>query len=146
MAIPGAMNAAEIKATAPQGDAYGRLTPFILDPAVVLPNLSLGPQGNDFYRIGEIDNEFSLIDGISLYTGLNIDVAGVIDGYAKNLYGGPFMASSALQSPYLALSNGGSYAGVRIMLADGLRFNFGQAYRRAGPNPYLAGFSSKGGW
>lgn len=124
---------------------YGRLSPFILDPAVVMPELTLGPQDNSLYRLGEIDNEFSLIEGLSLYTGLNIDVASVFDGYAKNLYG-LFPNASALTSPYLSLANGSSYAGVRLMLADGLRFSFGQAYRHAGSNLYWAGFASKSGW
>lgn len=144
LAIPTAFGAADAAPAADTHTPYAAMTSFTLEPAV-LPPLSLGPENNTLYRLGQIDNNFLLIDGLSLYAGLNIDVAGVIDGYAKGLYGGLFAGGSTLYSPYLSLSNGASYAGVRLMLADGLRFDFGQAYRRAGLDP-TGGFTSLSAW
>lgn len=126
----------------PQAD-YGRLTPFILDPAVVLPSLSLGQKDDSLYRLSEIDNGFSLIEGIGLYTGLNIDVAGVFDDYSRNLYG--LFPGALPTESYLSMTGARSDASVRTMLADGLRFTFGQAFRRAGLAPNVANLAGRGG-
>lgn len=130
--------------TLPTPVKASRISDFSLDQVVLLPGVSYGPADNSLYRLGEIGNEFGLIDGVGLYTGLNIDVASVIDSYARDTFGGLFAFSPGLTSPYLTEASGGVYSGLRVMLADGLRFNFGQAFSRAGRNPYL--LSGRGNW
>lgn len=121
-----------------------RIDALALDEIVLVPGTAYGPMDNTLYRLGEIGNEFGLIDGVGVYTGLNIDVASVIDSYARDTFGGLFAFSPALYSPYLNDVSGGSYVGLRVMLADGMRFNFGQAFSRAGRNPYL--LNARGNW
>lgn len=122
----------------------GRVDALIFDEIMLVPGTAYGPMDNTLYRLGEIGNEFGLIDGVGVYTGLNIDVASVIDSYARDTFGGLFAFSPALYSPYLNDVSGGGYAGLRVMLADGMRFNFGQAFSRAGRNPYL--LNAHGNW
>ncbi|MGB8603246.1 MAG: hypothetical protein WCD42_13710 [Rhizomicrobium sp.] len=133
------------QAAAPvQSPVSSRIDASAFDDIVQLPGTSYGPVDNSLYRLGEVGNEFGLIDGIGVYTGLNMDVASVIDSYARDTFGGLFAYSPAIYSPYLNEASGGAYAGLRIMLADGLRFNFGQAFSRAGRNPYL--LSGRANW
>lgn len=143
-APPAAVNSQFQAQTAAGSGAASRISDLSLDQVVLLPGTSYGPRDNSLYRLGEIGNEFGLIDGIGVYTGLNIDVASVIDSYARDTFGGLFALSPGLSSPYLTQVSGGAYGGLRVMLADGLRFNFGQAFSRAGRNPYL--LSGRGSW
>lgn len=114
------------------------LIPFTIAVAPAFLDPTPPPSGTLLSLVGNIDSNVLSIDNLDLYTGLNFDVGDVIDGYARGVYG----QTSAYSLPaisYLSLSSGSSYAGARLMLADGLRFNFGQALLRAGRAPLLGG-------
>lgn len=82
----------------------------------------------ELYRLGEAGNVYSPIDSVGLYAGLNFDVASVIAGYTLGAYDGVSSAASPFYSPYFFLTGSESPARVGVMLADGLRFNFGRTY------------------
>jgi hypothetical protein len=112
---------------------------FRLDLPGALPGLSSGPPDLSRYATNEVDSEFVLFDGLSLTTGINADVARLLDRStpAATAYDGLFLSASASTSPYLSLSSGGTYVGLSAALADGLHFSFGRASRAPGLNPYL---------
>jgi hypothetical protein len=128
-------------ATNGEADPSARMNALSLDLPVLLPDVSYGPEDNSLYRLGQIGNDFALFEGVNLYTALNVDVASLIDDYASRAFGGLFVSSPAVYSPYLTQTSGGGYAGVKVMLADGLRFSFGRAFTQPGRNPYLTGGS-----
>ncbi|MDE2162452.1 MAG: hypothetical protein KGJ53_04755 [Alphaproteobacteria bacterium] len=112
---------------------------FSFDLPSVLPGLSTGPQDLSRYATNEVVGEFSLFDDFTLQTGFNVDVAQVLDGYAPstNAFDGLFYSASAVESPYLSLSSGGSYVGASLALSRNLYFSIGQAASAPGLNPYL---------
>jgi len=124
-------------AAAPSARGAENLTAFALNLPTLMPELAVGPLDNDFYRLGAFGDDFMLSDDIGLYTGFNVDVARALDGYADTAFDGLFLSSAAERSSYLTRASGGAYAGVHMMLTDGLRFSFGQAFTQAGRNPYL---------
>ena len=113
---------------------------FRLDLPAALPGLSSGPPDLSRYATNEVDSEFVLFDGVSLTTGFNADVARLLDRStpAANAYDGLFYSASALTSPYLSLSSGGTYVGLSAALADGLHLSFGRASSGAGPQSLSA--------
>lgn len=74
-----------------------------------------------FATFGSVSNP---ADGIGLYAGLNFDLADVLNGYAM---GQSAILPGSSDSAFL-FADGVSYTGVQMMLADGVRFNFGQAF------------------
>lgn len=87
------------------------VTPLIrVDTARLMPLSSFG-------------SVLSPADGVGLYAGLNFSVVDIINGYAMGK--DVTLPSADFVSGY---EGGVSYAGVQMMLADGVRFNFGQAF------------------
>jgi hypothetical protein len=124
---------------------------FALDIPVVIPESSSGPQNLLRNPLQEISGTIDLGDGVTLLSGLNVDVGRALDGYAASstAYDGLFYSSAVLDSPYLSLSSGGSWLGLRIAAADGLNLTFGHASSAPGLNPYLvtprSAFAALGG-
>ncbi|MDE2111565.1 MAG: hypothetical protein KGJ79_10525 [Alphaproteobacteria bacterium] len=112
---------------------------FSLDLPSVLPGLSSGPQDLSRYATNEVAGTFALFDGLTLETGFNVDVAGMLDRYAPsaNAFDGLFYSASATTSPYLSLSSGGSYVGASVAMTNNLYFSIGRAASAPGLNPYL---------
>ncbi len=112
---------------------------FRLDLPALMPGLSSGPQDLSRYATNEVASEFVVFDGVSLIAGFNVDMARMLDRYTPtaNAYNGLFSSASAVGSPFVSLSSGGSFIGASVALADGLRLDFGQASSRPGLNPYL---------
>ena len=111
---------------------------FSLDLPAVMPGASIGPQDLSRYAVGEVEAEFALLDGVGVVSGVNTDVPRLLDRYAPSADGfdGMFISASAASSPYLSLSNGGSYAGTSLTLADDLHLDLGLASSTSGLNPY----------
>lgn len=107
------------------------------DIPVVLPPSSSGPQDLLRNPLQEISGRIDLGNGVTLESGLNVDVARALDGYAPSASDGLFYSSAALDSPYLGLSSGGSWFGVNLAAGSNLSFTFGHAASAPGLNPYL---------
>ena len=124
---------------------------FALDIPVVIAEPSSGPQNLLGNPLAEISGTLNLGDGVTLMSGLNVDVGRALDGYASSssAYDGLFYSPAALGSPYLSLSSGGTWLGLRIAAADGLSFTLGHASSAPGLNPYLvtprSAFAARGG-
>jgi hypothetical protein len=112
---------------------------FAFDIPVALPPSSSGPQDLLRNPLEEVSGRLDLGNGVTLESGLNVDVLRALDRYAPtaNAYDGLFYSSAALGSPYLALSSGGSWLGVNLSALDGFSFTFGRASSAPGLNPYL---------
>ena len=112
---------------------------FVLDIPVIIPESSSGPQDMLRNPLQEISGTLDLGSGVTLQSGLNVDVGRTLDGYAPSAgaYDGLFYSPAALGSPYLSLSSGGSWLGLRIAAADGLNFTISHASSAPGLNPYL---------
>jgi len=112
---------------------------YVLDIPVTIPASTSGPQDLLRNPLQEISGTLDLGDGFALESGLNVDVGRVLDGYATSSPGfdGLFYSSSALGSPYVSLSSGGSWLGLNFAAADGFSFTFGRASSAPGLNPYL---------
>jgi hypothetical protein len=118
-----------------------------LDLGTVMPDLAAERQGDYLDRFGKIGDGSLLFDGTDFFDRLDFDVASVICGYAGGAFGGMFDRSE-LQLPYLAATAQSGYAGARMMLADGLRFSFAQAFLRSNPGFFrseVPGFASNYG-
>ena len=90
----------------------------------------------DLSRLGRIGNNLTLYDGTNIYA--PIDVAGEIDRYASGAYNSPVALAGGL-SPYYFANIADIYGTVHVMLADGLKFSFGQAFSRWGNVSYPFG-------
>jgi hypothetical protein len=131
----GAANVSGITAPAARLADYS----FRLDLPAVMPGLSSGPQDLSRYATNEVESNFVLFDGVSLVSGINVDVARLLDRFAPTAgaYNGLLTSASALNSPYASLSSGGAYIGVSLALAGGLHLDLGQASSAPGYNRYL---------
>ena len=119
-------------------DAAPRLAgSFSLDLPALMPALAIGPQDISRYGSNEITSDLALLDGISLEAGVDVDVTRMLERYAPSGYDGLFYANAALASPYAALSNGGSYVGGNLALANDLQLSVGMASSGPGLNTYL---------
>ena len=112
---------------------------FALDIPVLLPAYSGGPQDLLRNPLEEISATLPLNDSLTLESGLNVDVGRVLEGYVSsaNAFDGLFYSGASLGSPYLTLSSGGDWLGLRLKIADGLHFTVGRASSAPGLNPYL---------
>jgi hypothetical protein len=75
-----------------------------------------------------VDNQ--LAPGVDLNIGYNLDMSGHFSGYdsqSSAAYNGLFLSAGAVNSPYAALTNGGSYLGSTIALDDGVHLRFGES-------------------
>jgi subtilisin family serine protease len=71
-----------------------------------------------------------LMPGVDLNIGYNLDMSGHFSAYdsqSSPAYNGLFMSASAVNSPYASLTNGGSYMGSTIALADDMHMHFGES-------------------
>jgi hypothetical protein len=149
---------ASTTAVAPMGAApSGLSTPearlagdFAFNIPVLLPASTSGPQDLLRNPLEEVSGTLRFGD-VTLESGLNVDVGRVLDGYAPTTatFDGLFYSSAALGSPYVSLSNGGSWFGMSFAAADGLTFTMGHAASTPGLNPYLltprSAFAAMGG-
>jgi len=112
---------------------------FALDVPVVVAAPTTGPEDLLRNPLREISGSLYLGDGITLESGLNVDVGRALDRFApsSDAYDGLFYSQSALGSPYLSLSSGGSWIGLNLSLTDDLNVTFGHAASSPGMNPYL---------
>jgi subtilisin family serine protease len=75
-----------------------------------------------------VDDE--LMQGVELNLGYNLDMSGHFSAYdsqSSAAYNGLFLSAGAVNSPYASLTNGGSYIGSTIALADDVHFRFGES-------------------
>ncbi|HUO93035.1 MAG TPA: S8 family serine peptidase [Rhizomicrobium sp.] len=71
-----------------------------------------------------------LMPGVDLNIGYNLDLSGHFSEYdsrSSSAFGGLFLSAGAVNSPYASLTNGGSYLGSTIQLADDVHMRFGQS-------------------
>jgi subtilisin family serine protease len=76
----------------------------------------------------DVSVSLAVVPGVSLDMGYNARMAGRVNSYdaaASEAYDGLFFSASALNSPYVSLTDGGNYVGSTVQIADGVRFNFG---------------------
>jgi hypothetical protein len=106
---------------------------------VVPPASSSGPEDMLRNPLEEVSGTLALSDNLSLDSGFNVDVGGVLDRYvpSANAFYGLFYSPAALGSTYTSLSSGGTYFGLSARLADTFHFSFGQAMTVPGLNRYL---------
>jgi hypothetical protein len=80
-----------------------------------------------------------LTDDLTLESGFNVDVGRVLERYApsEDAFAKLFYSSAAFGSSYASLSNGGTYLGLNMKLAEGVQFTFGHAASAPGWNRYL---------
>ncbi|HVV64732.1 MAG TPA: hypothetical protein VHC42_04635 [Rhizomicrobium sp.] len=71
-----------------------------------------------------------LFDGVSLDVGAGADLAGRFDAFdaaGTGAYDGLFFSASAVNSPYVTLANGGSFAALNFDVSKSLRLSLGAA-------------------
>ena len=71
-----------------------------------------------------------LMPGVDLNIGYNLDMSGHFSEYGSEssaAYNGLFLSASAVNSPYAGLTNGGSYLGSTIALADDVHMRLGES-------------------
>ena len=81
-------------------------------------------------NVQDLNITASLAPGVDLNMGYNTMMSGQFTGYdtqSSPAYDGLFMQATAVNSPYASLTNGGSFIGANIALADDLHFRFGQS-------------------
>jgi len=87
-------------------------------------------QDRHTYSVEDLNVTASLAPGVDLDMGYNTMMSGQFTGYdtqASPAYDGLFMQATAVNSPYASLTNGGSFIGTNIALADDLHLRFGQS-------------------
>jgi hypothetical protein len=70
-------------------------------------------------------------DGVALNLGYNTIMSGRFNSYdamASEAYDGLFFNASAVNSPYLGLTSGGSYIGTTVAMSDSVRVQFGASW------------------
>ncbi len=71
-----------------------------------------------------------LMPGVDVNIGYNLDMSGHFSEYdseSSAAYNGLFISAGAVNSPYAALTNGGSYLGSTVALADDMHVRFGES-------------------
>jgi subtilisin family serine protease len=71
-----------------------------------------------------------LMPGVDLNLGYNLDMSGHFSEYdsqSSMAYNGLFLSAAAVNSPYASLTNGGSYLGSTVQLADDVHMRFGES-------------------
>jgi hypothetical protein len=107
---------------------------FDLGPSDTLPGLeATPPQG-----AGHLD----LLDGVSLDFGSGADLAGRFNSYdaaGSRAYDGLFFDAAAVNSPYAAIADGGSFLSTTIDLGDSLHLTLGEASLASGLKSFASG-------
>jgi subtilisin family serine protease len=129
------------------GDAFTSYSPFVFASASPIGNLVASGYAVDTTTPRLISGEFltndrqrydvrdlsvtaSLAPGVDLNMGYNTMMSGQFTGYdtqASPAYDGLFMSAAAVNSPYASLTNGGSFIGTTVSLADDVHMRFGQS-------------------
>ena len=71
-----------------------------------------------------------LMPGVDLNIGYNLDLSGHFSEYdsrSSMAYNGLFLSAAAVNSPYASLTNGGSYLGSTVQLADDVHMRLGES-------------------
>ncbi|HTQ12957.1 MAG TPA: S8 family peptidase [Rhizomicrobium sp.] len=85
-------------------------------------------QDRDRYAIQDLNMSASLAPGVDLNMGYNTIMSGQFTGYdadASAAYDGLFTQSTAMNSPYASLTNGGSFIGTNVAVSDDVHLRFG---------------------
>lgn len=93
-------------------------------------NANAALQGSALNSVEHVAVSLSPIEGVSLDFGHNINMSGAFNPYdlrAPSGGGAVFLSGSALNSPYLALADGGNFSGATFAPADGVRVRLGYA-------------------
>lgn len=101
-----------------------------------LPGLSSAPQ--NVFGAAHV----ALLDGVSLDFGAGADLAGRFNSYdaaGSRSYDGLFFQAAAVNSPYAALADGGSFLSSTIDLTDSMHLSLGEASLALGAKPFAAG-------
>lgn len=80
------------------------------------------------YDVRDFEMMAMLAPGMSVQAGYNLDMAGRFNPYdasGSGAYDGLFFSASAVNSPYVSLTDGGSFIGTTMAIADDLQFSFG---------------------
>lgn len=137
-------------------DAFTSFSPFVFASASPIGNLvatgyvadTTTPRlisgeflthDRDRYSVSDLNVTASLAPGVDLNMGYNTVMSGQFTGYdtqSSPAYDGLFTQATAVNSPYASLTNGGSFIGANIALADDLHFRFGQSMLTAQHGDY----------
>lgn len=82
------------------------------------------------YDLRDFQLSASLMPGVTLDAGYHLDMAGRFNDYdamASQAYDGLFFSAAAVNSPYVGLTDGGSYVGTTFALDNGLQLRFGSS-------------------
>ncbi len=83
-------------------------------------------------KVRDLLVDAEIMDGVVMNLGYNVDsLGGVFNQYDANssiAYGGLFGSASGVNSPYASLTNGGSFLGSTVRLADDLHFSMTQSF------------------
>jgi subtilisin family serine protease len=82
------------------------------------------------HQVQDLIIDDQLMPGVDLNIGYNLDMSGHFSEYdsqSSAAYSGLFLSAAAVNSPYAALTNGGSYLGSTIALADDMHMRFGES-------------------
>jgi len=82
------------------------------------------------HQMEDVIVDQQLMPGVDLNIGYNLDMSGHFSEYdsrSSAAFGGLFLSAGAVNSPYASLTNGGSYLGSTIQLADDVHMRFGQS-------------------
>jgi len=86
--------------------------------------------GTHQHSIQDLIVDDELMPGVDLNLGYNLDMSGHFSEYdsqSSGAYNGLFLSAAAVNSPYASLTNGGSYLGSTIQLADDVHMRFGES-------------------
>jgi hypothetical protein len=100
-----------------------------------LGRLDFGPPEPSPRGLAESTAHLALFDGVSLDIGAGADLAGRFDAFdaaGSGAYDGLFFSASAVNSPYLTLANGGSFAALNFDVSGSLRVSVGAATLASG--------------
>ena len=95
------------------------------------------------YDLRDFELMATLMPGVTLEAGYNLDMAGRFNPYdatGSRAYDGLFFSASAVNSPYVSLTDGGNFVGTTMQIADDLQFHFGASSL----TPQHAGIRSAG--
>lgn len=90
----------------------------------------LGRADDRRYGLRDFQLAMSVAPGVTVRAGYRTRMAGRINGYdafGSGAYDGLFFSASAVNSPYLSLTDGGNYLQTSVRIADGLDLHFGAA-------------------
>ncbi len=93
------------------------------------------------YSVEDLNITATLAPGVELNAGFNTLMSGQFTGYDANssaAYDGLFMQAAAVNSPYASLTDGGSFVGGNVALADDVHLRFGASMLTAQHGEYEA--------